>query len=396
MKVFGIICEYNPFHNGHKFHLDETRKLGATHIISVMSGNFVQRGEPALADKFERANFAVKSGRSDLVIELPTAFSVSSAEYFARGAVSILSDLGCVDAISFGSECGDISLLKSAAKASADVINSTELIALLEKGMAFPAAVERLVGEKFSPEITKVFSSPNNLLGIEYIKAIACLNADISPFAVARKAVGHDENSAFDGFASASMIRRDFLTGDTVENLLPDDVFSGLSELKNNGNIVNFEKFEQLILYKFRLMSVDEISNLPDVSHGLENRIFSASKQAKSYIEFLELIKTKRYTMAKIRRILTAGLLELKKSDQKILPPFARVLAMNEKGCEILKIAKKSSKIPISTSLLKLSQMGEKQRIFAENDARATDIYGLLTDENSTCGKDFTAKIVKK
>ena len=395
MKISGIISEYNPFHNGHLYQISKTRKNGATHIVSVMSGNYVQRGDISVIDKFKRARLAVNYG-VDLVIELPVIYSLSTAETFSRGAVSILNSLGCVDSISFGSECGSIELLKKSAYASDYFSDSDELKELLKRGESYPSGLQKLCHEKFGGEISSVFSSPNNLLGIEYIKALDYFGSDIEPFTITRKNSMHDSEEVTDSFASASLIRKLIGNNSDYRSFVPENVLVELENAKKSGELHFIDNLEQAILYKLRSMAEADFKALPDVSQGLENRILNSVGEAVSFNELLFKIKTKRYPLSKIRRVLLCALLDIKKSDILKSSPYARILAMNERGCEILKKAKKTSAIPIGTSLLKLSKTGDNAKKLAEIESRATDIYNLSALKKKICKEDYSIKITKQ
>lgn len=391
MKVSGIICEYNPFHNGHLYHINETRRNGATHIVAVMSGNFVQRGDVAIADKFERAKLAVDCG-VDLVIELPVAYSLASAEYFARGAVFLLKSVGCVDELSFGSECGDLSLLVKGAKATTQIQNSEELKNLLENGMSYPNAINTLAEEKFGKEIGELLSGSNNLLAIEYIKAISFLHANITPFTVQRKSAMHDEGTPSGEYASASYIRQCISEGTEFSDLVPEQTMKFVHILHKKGKIARIENLERAILYKMRTSSISEIENLPDIGQGLENRIYTA-RNACSLEELLFAVKTKRYTMSKVRRLLCNLLIGITKDDFVQPPPYGRILAINERGRDILSEAQGKAKIPFATSLSKLGELNESAKHFTELESRATDIYNLATKVIRPTERDYRAKI---
>ena len=392
MKVCGIISEYNPFHNGHLYQIQETRRMGATHIIAIMSGNFVQRGDVAILDKFVRAQLAISCG-ADMVIELPTPFAMSSAEFFARGAVHLLNALGCVDNISFGSECGDINKLRKAAEASEKFTNSEELIALLKEGRSYPPALQSLATAAYGTEVGDIFSHPNNLLGIEYLKAIERLNSPITPLTIYRKAAAHDSPVTDGNIASASYVRRAVNENASYKNFLPTQVYNALKDASISGHIASLSNLERAILYHFRSLPAGEIKRIPDVSHGLENRIALAARTAKNLEELQFAIKSKRYTLARIRRILLSGLLRLDEKYRTVLPPYARILSMNEAGCEILRMAKKTAEIPIGTQLLKLAQAGSLPKWFVDFEAASTDIYALSTQKIRPCGLEYTTKI---
>ncbi len=393
MKISGIICEYNPIHNGHIYHVEKTRQNGATHIVAVMSGNFVQRGDVALINKFERAKTAVKCC-ADLVIELPVAYAMSNAETFARGAVHILDSLGCVNEISFGSECGNTECLKVAAEASRVCAEKPELIDLMENGMPYPMAITKLVEKYCSHEVSELFQGANNVLAIEYIKALNYFDSDIKPFTVQRKNVDHDRNGNFDGYASASYIRK--LIHETGTNPLRDAVPSYSASMIDNairsGSIADLNNLERVMMYILRTIDTSTLENIPDVAQGLENRIIS-SGTATSLDTVMNLIKTKRYPMSRIRRILLSCMIGIKKSDVEILPPYCRILAINEKGTDILAAAKGKSKIPVATSLAKLSEVSEACKRFAELEAYSTDIYNLSTGDIKPAKMDYRAKI---
>lgn len=382
MKISGIVCEYNPFHNGHMYHIEETRKKGATHIVAVMSGNFVQRGDIAVLDKFNRAEIAVKLG-ADLVIELPVQYSLAPAELFARGAVHLLHSLGVVDELSFGSEIGDISRLISAAEAMAEIAESPKIREYTEKGYTYAKAVSAVLGE-VNPEAAKITAEPNNILGVEYIKAIRHFSSDISPFTVMRAGAAHDSGDTCESFASASYIREHMAESAAF---LPE-----ISAKAISGDTADIHRLERVILYRLRTASLEEIKNTSDCADGLAERIYSA-RNSVSLDEFFETVKTKRFTMARIRRIILSLLIGIKSEDMKNLPPYIRILAFNERGREILGAAKGKSLIPFDTSLVKLSRINAISWRFAELEAAASDIYGLAYENIIPAQQEYHKKI---
>lgn len=386
MKISGIVCEYNPIHNGHLYHIEQTRRNGATHIIAVMSGNFVQRGETAVMDKFTRSGLALKGG-ADLVIEIPTVYCLSSAEFYARGAVSILNSLGCTDEISFGSECGDIDTLKAAAKAVRS-IDKNLLTDRMKDGMTYPAALSDVLYEKWGSGISAVVSTPNNILAIEYLNAIEFLGSGIKPFTVCRQGAGHDSEKSDREFASASYIRQNVSDAD---RFIPECVMSEYRRCLIDGKLSDMSRLERIILYRLRTARTEEIKAVPDVGQGLEYRLMQ-SASAKTLNELLGQLKTKRYTMARLRRILLDLVIGVTKDDLKILPPYARVLAFNERGREILSKCKES-RIPVSTSLSKLSASGSEAERFVFIEGRASDIYGLSLEDTGSREDDFRASV---
>ena len=402
MKTYGIICEYNPFHNGHIYQIEETRKYGATHIVAIMSGNYVQRGDVAMIDKFARAKAAVKGG-VDLVIEMPVVYSLSSANFFARAGVMMLGALGCVDGISFGSECGDIELLKNAAMASLNMSTKENLDAkvkpLLEQGMSFPAAIQQAIALEQGPMIASVFDSPNNTLAVEYLKAMKMLNLDFDIFTVKRKGAAHDSAEPADGIASGSLIREMIEDGEDISPYVPEYVAQLVKEYEENHQLAYFDNLERELLYILRTVIPPQLVECPDVDKGLANLIFRAGLDADSIDDFLEKAGTKRYTTARLRRILLNLYVGIVASDLMIMPPYGRVLAFNERGTEIIKAAKEKEEgnklaIPFNTSLKDIADLNKPPiHRFVDISNRATNLYGLASREIRPCGQDFTVKI---
>ena len=396
MKVSGIICEYNPFHNGHLHHIKETRKNGATHIVAVMSGNFVQRGDTAVMDKLDRARLAVRSG-ADLVIELPVQYSLASAQKFAEGAVWLLNNIGVVSELSFGSECGDIEKLQKALKvveyiavAKADTIKG-----IMEKGYTYPRALSSVI-DGVDESISDIIEQPNNMLAIEYLRAINKFSSTIKPFTVARRGTVHDGMKAGGEYASAAYIRECLGKGygaEIIRDFTTPLWADAIAKAIQRGEISSLKRLERVLLYKLRTTNVQEIAQISDVGQGLENRIYAA-RMAGSIEELMFTVKTKRYTMARIKRILLSLLIGIKKSDMDNLPTYGRILAINERGQEILAAAKGRAKIPYATSISKLSQVDEVSKRFAELEIKASDVYGLSLEKVNSAEKDYRAKIV--
>lgn len=396
MKISGIICEYNPFHNGHLYHIRETRKNGTTHIAAVMSGNFVQRGDTAYMDKLERARLAVRSG-ADLVIELPVQYSLSSAEKFAEGAVYLLDSLGVVDEISFGSECGSVEKLFEAMETIelTASLHEKDIRQIMEKGYTYPRALSSVINGK-SPEIAGIITSPNNMLAIEYLRALKKFDSSVKPFTIRRAYASHDGITHENGFASASFMREqlaEFNDASAISEYTTPLWADAIANAIRNGTTASMQRLERIMLYKLRSTTAEEIEGISDVGQGLENRIYGA-RMAGSLEELLFTVKTKRYTMSRIRRIMLCLLLGITKDDMKQLPAYGRILAFNERGKEILAKAKNSTKIPFSTSIAKLSQLNETAERFAELEIRASDVYGLAMETITSAQKDYRAKIM--
>ena len=383
MKICGIVAEYNPFHNGHKYHIEKTKELyGATHIVAVMSGNFTQRGDIAVMDKFRRAETALKNG-VDLVIELPVPFALGSAEQFATGSVSLLNSLGCVDMISFGSECGDLSLLEETAGAVLFAQQNENFFRYMKNGDPYPVALQKTIEQYYEEEIIDALAEPNNTLAVEYLKALGECGSSIKPVTIKRFGAGHDSSSTTENNASASMIRKLILSGQEVSSYVPELPETDFADIR---------RLETAILAKLRTMTPSEIEKAPNVLMGLENRIYKAARVSGNLAELFMLIKTKRYTMARIRRIVMSVFLGIKKSDLKSPPSYVRILGMNERGREILSAA--SCSLPMDTSLKALSGSGEKQKRLAALEERAGNLYGLAFEKKRPCGTEFTAKPV--
>ncbi|MCQ2407089.1 MAG: nucleotidyltransferase family protein [Oscillospiraceae bacterium] len=392
MKISGIICEYNPFHNGHLYHIQETRNNGATHIVGVMSGNFVQRGDVAVINKFERAKAAVRCG-VDLVIELPVAYCLSSAETYAKGAMYILKGLGCVDELSFGSECGDLSLLTAAVKASYACARRPELEDLMKLGNSYPKALQILVRQNYGDEIGTLFSQPNNTLAIEYLKAMIAVKLKIQPFTVKRNAQ-HDAMMPSGKIASASLIRQLMESQtDDYDDLVPEDSSEAISACAAAGMVARFEHLERVLLYKLRTASAEEIAGLPEVGQGLENKILSARNET-SLESMLLAMKSKRYTMARIRRILLNLLIGIRPKDTDAPPPYGRILALSDRGRDILSAAKKAgTSLPYATSLAKLAELGGACKECSDLEARATAVYSLAQRTIQPADADYKQMI---
>lgn len=386
MNICGIIAEYNPFHKGHKYQIEQSRKNGATHIAAVMSGSFVQRGEPAIFDKWTRARAALENG-VDLVAELPAVYAVSSANRFAAAGVFLLNELQ-VNMISFGSECGDIDALRAAAAAVKKLENSDEFKEEHKKGISYPKALTNAIKDDTAAQI---ISQPNNLLAIEYINAIEKINSSIIPFTVARMGALHDGEPCGE-FASASRIR-EYISSNMFSAAAPYLPETTLSLYKaaifEDCAPVTLKNMERAVLFKLRQMTTADFAVLPDVAEGLENRLYSAARFACNLSEFYESVKTKRYTMARIRRIVCAALLNITADMQSLAPQYIRILGANKRGFEILAAC--------DTSLAhspKFSDLYRSAEEYALTDIAATDAAALGSPEIQPCGRDFVKNTI--
>lgn len=383
MKTAGIIAEYNPFHNGHKYHIRRTREqTGADHLVCVMSGDFVQRGDIAVVDKFVRARAALENG-VDLVLELPAQYALGSARRFASAAVGMLDMLGCVDILSFGSECADVDVLSNAARAS-DNADKDSISRYIKDGLSYPAALSKALYDMGCDEKTlAALASPNDILAAEYLRAISALSSDMIPLAVKRTGAGHDGDGGENGFLSAMEIRRRISAGLDVSEFMPYNI---------NKDTADISRLETAILAKLRGLTPEDISALPDVNNGGENRIYRAIRESTSLDTLYALIKSKSSTLSKARRLVLCALLGVTQDIADCPPAYIRVLGMNGRGKEIL--AASSCPLPIDTSLFALSQKSPAAKRQAALQSYARDLYALTFEQKKPCGGDYTAKPV--
>lgn len=372
MNVVGIVAEYNPFHAGHAFHLAETRRrLGACTAVAVMSGNFVQRGECAVLDKWSRTRLALEGG-VDLVLELPTVWAVSSAEHFAWGAVRILKEAGA-DAISFGSESGDGAGLKEVAAYLDRPEFHAGLRRFLDEGMPFAACRQAAVRDLLGDELAGLLSSPNDNLGVEYLKAARRLGWEPEVVAILRQGAGHDGGSHPD-YPSASFVRDRILSGELAAE-----------------NPAAMKTGERWVLAALRRMDESGFAALPDCGEGLSHRLYRAVRQGRTLDEVYALAKTKRYAHARIRRGLLWGALGLRESDRPDSPPYLRVLGANERGRALLRELKKTARLPIITKSAHVKKLDGPGRRLFELESRCTDLYQLCREAPGPCGLDWTS-----
>ena len=319
-NVLGVIAEYNPFHNGHLYHLAESkRQCGANYTVGIISGNFVQRGNTSIVNKWTKTEMALLNGL-DLIIELPTIYATSSAENFAEGAIKILNSLKIVDTLSFGSELCDIDTLNKFANVLYDEPKEyTSLLSHeLQKGLSFPKARENalLMYLKDISKYANILSNPNNILAVEYLKALRKTKSNISPMCIKRKKVYYNDKCIVDEYASATAIRTLVKNEkfDDIRRVIPNSSYGLLKEDIKRGNyVIDISKFEKEIIYNLRKMTLQEIANLPDVTEGLENSIKNAASSCNNLYDLINIIKSKRYTQTRIQRIFIYALLGITK-----------------------------------------------------------------------------------
>lgn len=367
MNNCGIIVEYNPFHNGHKFHIEKSKEItGADAVIAVMSGSFVQRGEPALFDKFIRAKAAIAGG-VDLVIELPFCYACAPAQFFAEGAVRLLANTGIVNSLCFGSESGDIQALESSHNSSD---KTKEYLAC---GMSYPAAC--------AAASDNPLSSPNDILGAEYLRAVKSYAPELSAYALKRRDNGYHSLDAAGSFASATAIRSMIDGGNfsEIRNFVPAEIFELFEKEYNIGNYTDFSLLDSLVLGKLR--TGISMADTAYAAEGIENRFYESSFAVSSIRELADSVKTKRYTYARLMRIIACYTAELTEGDLQefvcTCPKYIRILAANETGKKMLSEMKKKATLPIITTPSAYKKLNSTGRKMFELDCRAADIASL-------------------
>ena len=392
MKNYAIISEFNPFHNGHAYLVEKCREHGATHITAVMSGNFVQRGEPAIFPKHIRTLTALKNG-VDLVIELHLPFAVSNAQQFAENGTSVADAMNCVDCIAFGSECGDITSLNELSSLIISENFQKKLKEQISTGISYPSALTNTM-KIINPSLAPLMSEPNNILGIEYIKAVYKLGSPIKPVTFKRIGDSYNDTSASSEFASAASIRRLIYENKSFKKYVPENSVDILLSEIEKGNIASLSENERGFILKLRQMSANDIAAIADVNEGLENRIKTAVMNSTSLEKIIERTKSKRYTYARIRRILLACLLNIKKSYLTEKAPYIRVLGFNSRGAEILSCVKQKSVVPLITKIRKAESLSPAEKAFLALEINAGDIYYTFTKNIKPCGEEYRNGIV--
>lgn len=397
MKIAGIIAEYNPFHNGHKYQIEKTREMGATHIICVLGGNFTQRGEASLVSKTAKAKMALSNG-VDLVLELHHIYSVGSASDFALGGVKVLDNLGCVDTLSFGSESGDIESLLNLA----NLVDELEgkLNQGMENGKGFPSARQTLLCENGYEKEGEIISHPNNILALEYILALKKIGSKITPATVTRMGSNFNDQTATNGEMASATALRNIVKENPLnaQKYMPESAFSVLEEGINKGKIpLNNDVLNVAILSRLRSLTPDYIEGVAGVSEGLHNSIFREIRRCKTVEEIVNNLTSKRYTASRIRRILISLATGVTKEiiEGKDIP-YIRVLGRNEKGDEILKLAKQTAKIPIVQRGAEIPSIGQKAAEIFRAECLATDLYSMGFTPMGNCDLEYTENIYSK
>lgn len=387
MSAVGIIAEFNPLHSGHAYLINEARRYGT--VVAVMSGDFVQRGDIAIVSKRERARSALACG-VDIVLELPVTYSLSAAPNFALGGTSALKAIGCEHLI-FGSECGDTNTLMHATEILSGEDFPKKLSKFTSSGMTFAAAREK-AALSLGLE-SGILSKPNNNLAIEYMLAAKSIGANFKYITVKRQGVSHDSCDISGDFTSASLLRKKMLSGDYdfCRAFIPESVLN----IFTPENTADIKRIERAILAVLRSLTLDDLKKLPDLSEGIENKLFSSIRVATSLEELYNGVKVKRYTMARIRRLALSAFLGTDSTCYMKKPPYIRVLGFNTLGERLLRENVGKSDIPLITRVSQLDGLDENARKLFAAECRAADMFGLALPKPMPCGSEYTLKLIK-
>ncbi len=392
--IYGVVAEFNPFHNGHSHLIQSLKQGGENSVVAIMSGNFVQRGEPAIISKFARAKMAVDSG-VDLVLELPLPYSISTAMYFAGGAIDTLNSLGVVDTLAFGSECGDLEKLQNVVDLLENSDLKTALKWELKKGVTFAVARTEALKHLDPNTDLSVLTSPNDTLGIEYISAARRFNATFNFKVTKRLGAGHDSVETTDNICSASLLREKPINLFKCSGFMPESSYAVFENEIKSGKYADINYLERSIIAHLRTTSAEILKEVPDVSEGLENKIIISANNYSNLTDILSAVKSKRYTLARLRRIILASYLGITADLQKEKIPYIKILAMNERGAEILSKAKQKAKVPIVSSVKEAENIGIKADKFISLEVLAGDIYSLCLKNPAPGKTDYTTRLYK-
>lgn len=385
MKILGIIAEYNPFHNGHEYHISQARQLsGADYVIAVMSGDFVQRGAPAMVDKYTRTRMALSCG-ADLVFELPVRYATASAEFFARGAVGLLESLGVTDTLCFGSEQGELASFWETARILA--IEPDEYISclksLLARGMTYPAArQEALLSYTGKPELPDFLKEPNNILGIEYCKALLCLESTMNPLTILRRGSGYHQPDLSGTYSSATAIRQSLeqQEGNRIKDRIPCAAYDILQKELRLGAYLCPDDFSMVLKYKLMSESKKSLISYLDVSEELASRILGNLNSFSSFSQFASLLKTKDLTYTRVTRALLHILLNIKtyplKEQACDLAPYGRILGFRREASPVLKKIKARSNLTLISKTADYPRLLKGEALtMMEQDLWCADLY---------------------
>lgn len=392
MQTAAVIAEYNPFHNGHAYHIEETRKKGFSHIVAIMSGNFVQRGSMVIADKFERAKYAVLGG-VDLVIELPLPWCMSAAHDFAVAGVEIAQATGVVNTLSFGCETGDVRAFLNA-NAVVDKVDVQQRVKKnVKAGFSYPQAVTKALRDTDNDNVAQLLLSPNNMLAFEYCNALK--TTKITPCAICRMGTDHDSIETNAQFASASYIRNAVYGAYNANeelyllyNFMPNRIYSAFaSAIKNGVAPLDLNKADIALMSRLRLLNRSDFQQLPLAANGIENRLYNAVQDCVTFDQVCDLAKNKQITHARIRRALMFAALRLPQLKMEHVP-YLRILGMNARGAELLKLMKETSSLPIIQKHSDVKKLDDYAKKVYDFNMKASDLYYLCLPCAVSCGQD--------
>lgn len=393
-KCGAIVCEFNPMHNGHKILIEKMRERGVSHIICIMSGCFVQRGDPAIFLPQARVECALASG-ADLVLQLPAVYAISTADNFAKGAIEILDSLGCVSVLGFGVESDEEGFLRNVdLSENLRLENEKEIIQLVKKGISYPKAVYETVKKYGGEEYAEIFSDGNNILGLQYIKALS--KTSIQPMPIKRQGAGHDSLEISGKNVSSSYLRRLIYSGqrDEIYNFIPEESRNIVEREFSKGRYIDQDVFGRMIMLKLRDMETEDFEHYFALNgSGLEKRM-EKEKNCADYSEFLSKVKTKRYTMSSIKRSVIHYALNIKYSEGYIKPLYAEILGMNQNGREILNKIKIKNGFSVNSSLFRLSEKNLDSKKLAKIENKAYNLYTLCLNNPINGGFAYTHKII--
>ncbi len=409
MTTCGIVAEYNPFHNGHKYHIDYSRReLSCDYIIAVMSGNFVQRGAPAVIDKYMRTRMALLGG-ADIVIELPAFYCLQSAQFFALGAVSLLNSLGVVDSISYGSESykppkseiiNFVASISQADKSSIEEHISTYLTAGNSYPLAYSMSLsEYLIKHGFEKEIIKdTLSQPNTILELMYLEALKKIGSNISPFKVARHGANYHDKLISGKIASATAIRRSMGKNSMYLDSVPSNCAKIIkSALAETDGPVSSERFYKTFLYS-ALKDKEALSSLADISGGLDMRMKKMLDETVNLDDYIKSVKTKSYTYVRVARAVFNLILGISSSDAQLvrdgMPMYARVLGFKKEASKLIDIMHEKASIPVFTQTSDLLPLTQSQKRLFEIDLTASDIYYIHAAKRFVKDTDYKNQVV--
>ncbi len=389
MSVIGIVCEFNPFHNGHKFLIDSVKNQGDV-VVCVMSGNFVQRGEPAVFPKEERVKAALLNG-ADIVLELPFLYATSSAECFAYNAVKILDSFGC-DKIAFGTENLSVNEINDIVSALNDKKFDDKVKEYLDKGQSYPSARQSALCD-YNEKLN--ISLPNNILAVEYIKALRKLNSNISPVCVNRIGAGYNDDFAVENFASATHIRKLINESLSFDNYIPDNVQNLYSDCISNGKFISNVKYNTVALTMLRSNLYKKPENIANMAEGLENRIDDAIKESNFLCDIYDKSKTKRYTHSRIRRAVLCRQFDITIGDVEIDVPYCRLLGFKKNCADVMGDLVKKCSLPFIVRYSEIEKADEKTKYVFSFEEKSTDIYNLSLDKSRICSVERTFSPIK-